>query len=181
MKPLLVIRGHQTRDIQGIQNVIGQSTLNTILPLIQEYEEELDIATEYYLPTKQELKDHCAQVRDKIYVGGTGSLWYNLRNHITHKFGPDYSYEDFTIYKPFRFPYSVKKVKLSSMIYERKLRNGTKIVALYGSSHTGTQDAVHRYLKSSDMPYSMLTRIMINELVPCGPSYIVKPVMRFER
>jgi len=177
MKPLLIVRGHQTKDIQGVQCVVDKSTLQTILPLIHASERELDIAVEYYIPPKDEVIARVNEKSDKIYVGGTYTMWYNLRNHLRHSFGPDYSYENFTIYKPFH--YKIKRVALSSMIYERKLRNGTKITALYGSSPEGTRQAVQRYLGMPDLNGSV--RIIINNLKVHLGVVFTHTVMHFEK
>lgn len=172
---LLVVRGHQTKDIQGVVSVVGRYTLDAILPLIARHD-PVNILLEDSQITKLQAKEHCKVKQSVIYVGGTAMLWYRLRNTIRHTIDTDNGCEQFNIVKPFK--YSCKPVCAVEifMIYEQVFKNKTLIAALYGASPYGTLAAVKTYIEME--PLRGTRRLLIGKFA--APNAYSDLVFSFE-
>lgn len=139
---MLVVRGHQTSDILGVDSVVDRHTIDAIAPLIN-----MHYPAKIYLEdaaiTKQNAKDHNKHYRNVIYVGGTSLMWYRIRSVLTHKLEYSPYKETFSIRKPFR--HDITLTDNNFIIYEKLYKDGSHIVCLYSASAIGTALAVKQY------------------------------------
>lgn len=160
-KTLLVVRGHKTDDIQGVQDVICQNTLEALIPLIGA-KPHVSMLIENSKISKSQAREHCKKRQNTIYVGGTALMWYRLRNTITHNLDYNTGAEQFDIKKPFKYSITTLAHAVDFMIYEHRTKNRLSIVALYGATPYGTTAAVHNYLEMP--PLCGTTRLLIGTI-----------------
>ena len=110
---------------------------------------DVEVCLECAVITRDQAKEHVKQNRTKIYIGGTALMWWRLRHDIQYSF--DFYGSQTDEYKIKALGNHIIKDKNSYMVFEKRLRGGNKIIALYGSSPQTTEQAVKLW---RSLPYT---------------------------
>lgn len=166
---LLVIRGHKTKDITGVKEVICSNTQDDIISLAKKYD-QIDKLIESDRITFSFAKKHCANKQYKriVYLGGTALMNWRLKNNVYCTVDMDTQKIEYTVKKPTKTVVKPTPLKADFMVYEKNMRNGISIVALFGASPVGTSVAVNMHIKSK--PFDGYERIRIGEVLKADMS-----------